>query len=135
ARPFELQALARRLDEQIGEFLDAMQLEQRGALAADELDELLGWAAGPGLQPLDSSVRRLRLAGTMAQLHRALGDAALRALARREGGAPAIASADALPPRLRGLVARVELSGAASGERWRHAIDIGDRELDGSPPH
>lgn len=136
ARPFELQALARRFDEgERREHASASAVEQLIAHGPALLDELLAWVGSHGLERLEPELRplrRLRLRGTLGQLQQAFGDAGLRALARRESGAPAIASADVLPPRLRGLVARVELSSSAS-EPWRRTLELGDEALDQYP--
>jgi kumamolisin len=123
ARPFEIEALARRLDERPGELVSAATLERLLAHEPEDLDALLGWASRHGLARVDGDLRKLRFVGAQAQLRRALGDAALRALASRRAGAPAIASADALPPRLRGLVARIELSQGAPGP-WREELSL-----------
>ncbi|MFO7567305.1 MAG: S53 family peptidase [Enhygromyxa sp.] len=125
ARPFEIEALARRLDEQPGELVSAARLERLLAHEPEDLDALLAWATRHGLARVDGDARRLRFAGTLAQLRQAFGDAGLRALASRRAGAPAIASVDALPPRLRGMVARIELSPGAPGP-WGEALSLGD---------
>lgn len=137
ARPFDLQALARSFDERFGArvFVTAEQLDRLIAPAPAELAELLTWTSKLGLErvPDDPApVRRLRFNATIERLRDAFGDAALRALARRELGAPAIASTDVLPPRLRGLVARVELS-PGPARRWRRELVL-DAASERAPP-